>query len=153
MTTYGVLAQEGKLFSYWPPALAALGDTGIIDPPWRQVRMSRDAPEQIRKLPANGVDRLLVWGADGTVRRCIDSIVEQGQQALPDDDRLDVGVITAERRLDWLRVSARAAVGRMIRIRLESKRSRELDGGGRPRTKQFDVSVLPSRLPVYVPGP
>ena len=31
----------------------------------------------MRKLLADGVDRVVVWGGDGTVRRCIDTIVEE----------------------------------------------------------------------------
>ena len=32
----------------------------------------------MRRLLDDGVDRLLVWGGDGTVRRCIDTIVAEG---------------------------------------------------------------------------
>jgi diacylglycerol kinase (ATP) len=291
MTTVGVLAHEGKVLGDGLRALrTGLADAGIVDPPWRQVRRSKDAPKQVRELIAAGVDRLLVWGGDGTVRRCIDAIVAAGStvdvailpagtanllanglgvptdfdgalgvaldgctrlldlgvingehfavmggcgvdalmirgadeakdrlgrlayvraglryvneeavearvdvdgsewfrgpaacvlvgnlgrvfggvhvlpDAVPDDGRLDVGVITAAGRMDWLRVGLRAVAGRIdaspmvdttqgkkIRIRLERKRPWELDGGDRPKAKKFDVGVLPSRIPVCVP--
>lgn len=85
--------------------------------------------------------------------------------ARPDDGRLDVGIVTAEQRLDWLRVGVRAAVGRVdssplvevtqgsrMKIRLGSKLPWELDGGDRPKIVRLDVSVLPGRLTVCVPA-
>ncbi len=86
--------------------------------------------------------------------------------ARPDDGRLDVGIVAAEQRLDWLRVGFRAAVGRVdasplvevtqgtrIKIRLGSKLPWELDGGDRPKVARLDVAVLPGRLTVCVPAP
>ena len=35
----------------------------------------------MRRLLDAGVDRLLVWGGDGTVRRCIDTIVADNAKA------------------------------------------------------------------------
>jgi YegS/Rv2252/BmrU family lipid kinase len=91
--------------------------------------------------------------------------VEVFPQARPDDGVLDVGVLTADRRRDWLRVGARALVGRIesspfveitqattARIRLGKKRPWQLDGGDRKPTKKFDVSVLPGRQAILVPA-
>jgi diacylglycerol kinase (ATP) len=85
--------------------------------------------------------------------------------AQPDDGRLDIGIVTAQQRLDWLRVGLRAAVGRVdtsplvevaqgtrMTIRLDTKMPWELDGGDRPKVKRLDVAVLPGRLTVCVPG-
>jgi diacylglycerol kinase (ATP) len=82
MTTIGVLAHNKKTLGDGLAALRiALADTGHVDLPWREVARSKDAPKQLRKLLADGVDRILVWGGDGTVRRCIDTIVEDGANA------------------------------------------------------------------------
>lgn len=76
MTTIGVVAHEGKTLGKGLEALrAALADAGAADPPWRQVPKSKKAPKQVRQLLDEGVDRLLVWGGDGTIRRCIDTLI------------------------------------------------------------------------------
>lgn len=268
-----------------------LADAGHPDPPWRSVDKSRKAPKQVRRLLDEGVDRLLVWGGDGTVRRCIDTMIDEGTtvelaivpagtanllakalgiptdldgavevalQGRPrpidigvvngkafavmagtgfdalmirdaddgakarfgtmsyvragarhlrtagahatvrldgepwfdgqaacvlignvgrilgglevfpdarcDDGRLDVGVVTARGRADWLRIGVRGLVGRVdssplvqiaqatkATIRLDRTMPWELDGGDRPRAKKFKISVLPGRQPVCVP--
>lgn len=295
MTTIGVVAHEGKTLGKGLEALrAALADAGAPDPPWRQVPKSKKAPKHVRQLLEEGVDRLLVWGGDGTVRRCIDTIVgadvdadvevgilpagtanllahglgipinlqgavdvalgqtvraidigimndeafammagtgfdalmirdadhgsakarlgrlsyvgagmrnlgfsgaevrvdvdgaawfegraacvlvanmgrilggiEAFPAARPDDGALDIGVVTARSRTDWLRIGARAIAGRIgssplveitqgrqMKIRVDRTMPWQLDGGDRPRTKKFDVSVLPGRLRVCVP--
>jgi YegS/Rv2252/BmrU family lipid kinase len=293
MTSIGVVAHEGKTLGAGLDELrAALADAGFADPPWRQVPKSKNVPKQLRSLLKEGVDRVLVWGGDGTVRRCIDTLVADdadvelailpagtanllahgldvpidlhaaldvalhghlrridvgvingerfavmggtGFDALmirdaddakdklgrlsyvkagmrnldrpganvkirvdgrdwfegkagcvlvgnmgritgglaafpdarPDDGRLDIGVVTAERRRDWLRVGVRAITGRIdssplvditqgtkFKIQLDRKMPWELDGGDRPKAKEFDVKVLPARLPICVPAP
>jgi len=290
--TVGVLAHERKYLGKGLEELrAALADAGFADPPWCQVSKSKKAPKQVRRLMAEGIDRLLVWGGDGTVRRCIDTIVSEDAQievgilpagtanllahaleipidvrqavdvalhglpraidvgvingeafavmagtgfdalmirdaedgmkdrlgklsyirtgarnldtsgaevkihvdgenwfqgravcvlvgnmgrivggihAFPDarcDGLLDVGVLTAQSRTDWLRVGVRAMTGRIdsspmvditqgtrIKVRLDRTMPWELDGGARPRAKKFEVSLLPGRLPILVPA-
>lgn len=82
MTSVGVIAHEGKTLGNGLGELrAALADLGIADPPWRQVAKSKHAPKQLRRMLRDGVERVLVWGGDGTVRRCIDTIVEEGSDA------------------------------------------------------------------------
>jgi diacylglycerol kinase (ATP) len=66
----------------------ALADAGHADPPWAEVPKSKKAPKQVRRLLEDGVDRLLVWGGDGTVRRCIDTIVGEGAH-------VDLGILPA----------------------------------------------------------
>ena len=80
MPRIGVVVNEGKLLGgAGPEALRdALADAGHADPPWYQVSKSRKAPGKVRALVEDdGVDRLLVWGGDGTVRRCADTILRR----------------------------------------------------------------------------
>jgi diacylglycerol kinase (ATP) len=294
MTTVGVLVHEGKSLGKGPDELRRrLADAGHANPLWATVSRSKKAPAQVRKLLAAGVERLLVWGGDGTVRRCIDTVVAEdakvevailpagtanhlaraggvptdlegaldvavngipwlidvglvngqvfavmagtgfdalmirdagdaakarfgrlsyiwagarnlkrsgvgikvsvdgtcwfrgrascvlvgnvgriigGIDVFPDarldDGMLDVGVVTAQRRRDWARVGVRAVLGRIdsspfvqmtaatsVRIKLDRKMPWELDGGDQPPAKRFDVTMLPGRIPIMVPGP
>lgn len=293
MTTLGVIAHSGKSLGDGLDTLRRmLADAGHAGSPWREVSKSKQAPKQVRRLLRDGVDRIIVWGGDGTVRRCIDTIVDEGAQvdlaimpagtanllanglgipidleqalevalhghlrridlgiingecfavmagsgfdalmirdadddkdrlgrlayvkagarhlstkgrkvridvdgrrwfegrtacvlvgnmgqvfggltlfpdAKPDDGLLDVGVVTAQQRLDWVRVGLRAAAGRVdssplveitqgrkIRVRLDKDQAWELDGGDRPETDRLKVGVLPGRLTVCVPAP
>jgi diacylglycerol kinase (ATP) len=53
---------------------ASLAEAGITHPLWYEVTKSRKAPKQVRKALRNGADRLLVWGGDGMVQRCLDTL-------------------------------------------------------------------------------
>ena len=78
MTAVGVVVHTGKTLGKGPEELrSALAEAGFDDPLWREVAKSKKAPKQVRQLLAAGVERLLVWGGDGTVRRCIDTIVAE----------------------------------------------------------------------------
>ena len=101
----------------------------------------------------------------GNVGRILGGI-EVFPDARFDDGLLDVGVLTAKRRTDWLRVGARAVLGRidsspLVRItqatqatiRLDRTLPWQLDGGDQPRAKKFEVSVLPGRQSILVPTP
>ena len=291
MTTVGVLVHERKTLGDGLGELRrALADGGYPDPPWCGVEKSKQAPKQVRRLLDSGIERLLVWGGDGTVRRCIDTIVVEdaklelailpagtvnllalalgiprnvrqaveialhglprpidigvingaafavmagtgfdalmirdaadakdrlgrlsyiragvknlgrsptqvkvrvdgqkwfegpavcvlvgnvgrilgGVDVFPDarcdDGVVDVGVLSAQRWSDWLRVGVRAVLGRIessplvqitpatkATIRLDRKMPWEVDGGTRQPTKTFTVSVLPGRVPILVP--
>jgi diacylglycerol kinase (ATP) len=293
MTKLGVLIHGGKSLGKGPEELrTALADAGVSDPPWCEVPKSKKSPKRVRQLLDEGVERLLVWGGDGTVRRCINTLVAEnakvelailpagtanllakamqvpidlhdaldvalhgmprpidigvvngeafavmagtgfdalmirdadsakdrlgklayvragarnlghsgadvkigidgdvwfegraacvlvgnvgrilgGIEVFPDarfdDGLLDVGVLTAQRRTDWLRVGARAVLGRidsspLVRItqatqatiRLDRTLPWQLDGGDQPRAKKFKVSVLPGRQSILVPAP
>ena len=77
----GVIVNEGKQLagSGLEELRAALADAGQADPPWYQVAKSKQAPKKIVKLVEDeGVDRLLVWGGDGTVRRAADTLLRKG---------------------------------------------------------------------------
>jgi len=79
----GVIVHQGKQLGGGLEELrTALADLGHADPPWYEVPRSKKAPNKIRKLvEKHGVDRVLVWGGDGTVRRAIDTIVGDGLDA------------------------------------------------------------------------
>ena len=49
-----------------------LRDDGIDDPLWFEVDKSRKAPKRVREALERGADRVLVWGGDGMVQRCVD---------------------------------------------------------------------------------
>jgi len=88
----GVIVNRGKsLAGDGLEALrAALADNGCADPAWREVARSREAPDAVRELvDHHGVDRLLVWGGDGTVRRCITTLLSAGR------DDVAIGVLPA----------------------------------------------------------
>ena len=89
MSSVGVLLHQKKSLGKGPEALRmALADAGHADPPWCEVDKSRKAPKEVRRLLAEGIDRLLVWGGDGTVRRCIDTIVAE-------DAHVDLAILPA----------------------------------------------------------
>ncbi len=85
--------------------------------------------------------------------------------ARPDDGLLDVGVVTADGALQWLRVLSRVAVhrgpdspfvqslqGRTIDVRFEEPVMYEVDGGTRPPTDRLQFEVQPASITVRVPG-
>ena len=89
MTTVGVLVHEGKSLGKGPDELRrALAEAGHGDAGWAVVSKSKKAPARVRTLLADGVERLLVWGGDGTVRRCIDTVVAE-------DAKIEVAVMPA----------------------------------------------------------
>jgi diacylglycerol kinase (ATP) len=51
-----------------------LADAGITDPQWFEVKKSRKAPKKVRAALRKGADRILVWGGDGMVQRCLDTL-------------------------------------------------------------------------------
>jgi diacylglycerol kinase (ATP) len=52
----------------------ALFDSGITDPTWIEVPKSRKAPKQLGRALLDRPDVLFVWGGDGMVQRCIDTV-------------------------------------------------------------------------------
>lgn len=89
MTTVGVLVHEGKsLGSGLEEFRMLLADAGFADASWCRVPKSKKAPKQVRRLLDEGIERLLVWGGDGTVRRCVDTIVAE-------DAKVEVAILPA----------------------------------------------------------
>ncbi len=83
MTKVGVIVHQDKVLGGGLEELrSALADAGHPDPAWYEVPKSKNAPKQVRKLVRDdGVDRVLVWGGDGTVRRCIQTVIDDGLDA------------------------------------------------------------------------
>ena len=51
---------------------------GVDDPDWYEVPKSKKAAKKARKAAKAGADLVLVWGGDGTVRRCLDELAGTG---------------------------------------------------------------------------
>jgi YegS/Rv2252/BmrU family lipid kinase len=90
--------------------------------------------------------------------------LEVFDDASPEDGRLELGVVTAEGVLQWLRALARAAVdsadrskfvrttkARKIRVELDRKVPYELDGSDKKPTKRLKIKVQPAAVTVCVP--
>ena len=89
MTNLGVLVHGGKSLGNGPEELRrALADAGFRDPHWTIVAKSKQAPKRVRRFLDEGIERLLVWGGDGTVRRCIDTLVAE-------DAKVDLAILPA----------------------------------------------------------
>ena len=75
MTKVAVIAHAGKSFGGGLPELRReLERQGVADPLWIEVPKSRFAPKQVKRALAEGAELLFVWGGDGTVQRCIDTM-------------------------------------------------------------------------------
>ena len=83
----------------------------------------------------------------------------------PTDGRLEVGVVTADTRMEWARVLARVATrsaekspltrttrGRKIKVRFAKPTPYELDGGDRSKVKKLKVRVEPAAVRIAVPA-
>jgi YegS/Rv2252/BmrU family lipid kinase len=86
--------------------------------------------------------------------------------ARPDDGMLELGIVTAEGRLQWTRTLARTAIGdpnrspfvrttkaSSVEVALDRKVRYELDGGDRSKVKSFRVGVEERALKVCIPRP
>jgi len=75
MTLVGVVAHSGKTLGGGLGALRTLlAQHGVDDPLWREVPKSKFVPKTVAELVDAGVDLLFVWGGDGTVQKCIDTV-------------------------------------------------------------------------------
>ena len=90
--------------------------------------------------------------------------IEAFEHARPDDGRLEVGVVTAEGAMQWVRALSRTALGqaekspfvqttsgKKIDVRMSRPSPYELDGGDRSETKRLKVRVEPGAAIVCVP--
>ncbi len=91
--------------------------------------------------------------------------VEAFENAEPDDGAFEIGVVTADGAVAWMRTIARAAIdtaaaspytetttARKIQIRLDRKVPYELDGGERPKTRSLRITLERGAIRVCVPG-
>ena len=70
-----VVAHAGKTFGGGLVELRhVLEEEGIVDPFWVEVPKSRKAPKQVKRALKDGAELLFVWGGDGTVQRCLDTV-------------------------------------------------------------------------------
>jgi YegS/Rv2252/BmrU family lipid kinase len=73
VTAVAVVAHSGKQLGGGLTALrGALEAEGVVDPLWREVAKSRQAPALAREVLEAGSDVVVVWGGDGMVQRCAD---------------------------------------------------------------------------------
>jgi diacylglycerol kinase (ATP) len=90
MTKIGVIAHRDKTLGGGLGELRDLLEgAGFTDPEWFEVSRSKHAPDGLREMVDRGVDRVLVWGGDGTVRRCIDTVVGDAI------DHVSIGILPA----------------------------------------------------------
>ncbi len=85
--------------------------------------------------------------------------------AQPDDGRLELGIVTADGTLEWIRTLARTATGHgdtskfvqttsghRFDVKLAEKRPYELDGGDRKPRRRLRVETCPGAITVCVPA-
>ena len=75
MSKIAVIAHAAKTFGGGLPELRReLERQGVDDPLWIEVPKSRFAPPQVKRALDKGAELIFVWGGDGTVQRCIDTM-------------------------------------------------------------------------------
>ena len=151
MTRVAVIAHRGKSVGGGLPELRrVLEQRGVTDVFWREVGKSRFAPAEVEKALAAKADLIFVWGGDGTVQRCIDTlagskaalaIVPAGTANLlasnlgiPKDIEaaVDIGLAGSTRRIDVGRINGeRFAV--MAGAGLDARMIGDADGGLKDR--------------------
>jgi diacylglycerol kinase (ATP) len=90
--------------------------------------------------------------------------IEAFEEAVPDDGRLELGVVTAEGLVQWTRTLGRTALGRAekspfvrttnakkIDVAMSKATPYELDGGDRKQTKRLKIRVEPGAIAICVP--
>ena len=91
--------------------------------------------------------------------------VEVFDRSRPDDGVLELGVVTAKTRIQWLRTIARVALGRAedspfvvttrgrrMTVTFDAPTAYELDGDVRPAAKRLRIEVRPNAITVCVPA-
>jgi len=53
---------------------SVLADAGFPEPLWYEIAKSRQVPKCAKKAMKKGADVIFVWGGDGTVQRCVDTV-------------------------------------------------------------------------------
>ena len=132
---------------------------------WTGVRATHMNPRKIRieidgEPWFKGNATCVLFGQMGTLSGGIVAFPE----AQPDDGLLEVGVVTAESALQWVRVLSRLVVdeakhspltkmtqAHKVRVKLDRPTTYELDGGARKATTKFRASIEPGAINVCVP--
>ncbi|MFI7605931.1 diacylglycerol/lipid kinase family protein [Micromonospora sp. NPDC049366] len=102
---------------------ATLAGAGVDDLLWYEVPKSRKAPKKVRKAVQKGAELVFVWGGDGMVQRCADTLAGSGTPmailpagtanlfaanlGIPEDlaEAVRIGLHGRRRRLDLGRVN------------------------------------------------
>jgi diacylglycerol kinase (ATP) len=163
---FGVMAGAGLDAAMIRDADAGLKDrVGRIAYVWTGARNIESKPFKA-KIKVDGS----TWFTDRTSCILVGNVgslfggIEAFDDARPDDGMLELGVVTAESRLEWARTIARTAVGttakspfvqitraRTIEVELSRKVLYELDGGDREKVKSFAIEVEPGAVDICVP--
>lgn len=133
---------------------------------WTGARSMRDLRAVKTKIRVDGkpwFDGKATCVLVGNVGRAFGGL-ELFPDALPDDGKLDIGVVTARGMLEWSRTIGRAIVGDALaspfvrattgtsfRVDLREELPYELDGGERSRTDRLKVKIQPGAIRVCVP--
>jgi diacylglycerol kinase (ATP) len=79
MKKIAVIAHSGKTLGGGLSELRRLlAEEGVRRPMWFEVDKSRKAPARVREALKDKPSRVLVWGGDGMVQRCADSLAGSG---------------------------------------------------------------------------
>jgi diacylglycerol kinase family enzyme len=79
MSTIAVVAHSRKSMGGGLPELReVLASEGFASPLWYEVDKSKKAPQYAREAVAQGADLIFVWGGDGMVQRCVDTVAGTG---------------------------------------------------------------------------
>ncbi|MEU8381019.1 YegS/Rv2252/BmrU family lipid kinase [Streptosporangium sp. NPDC048865] len=77
--TVAVIAHRKKTFGGGLDELRRLlADEGVGELLWYEVPKSKKAPKKAKKALKEGADLVLVWGGDGMVQRCVDTLAGSG---------------------------------------------------------------------------
>jgi diacylglycerol kinase (ATP) len=77
MTRTAVVAHVGKTFGGGLPELRReLERQGVDDPVWLEIEKSKYAPKAVKNALEQRADLIFVWGGDGTVQRCLDTVAD-----------------------------------------------------------------------------
>lgn len=79
MSTVAVIAHSKKTMEGGLGSLRDVLDaSGHPDALWFEVAKSKHVPERVREALGKGVDLVFVWGGDGSVQRCLDTVAHEG---------------------------------------------------------------------------
>jgi diacylglycerol kinase (ATP) len=151
MKRIAVIAHRKKTLGGGLPELRrVLGERGVGEVFWREVEKSRFAPEQVEKALAAKAELIFVWGGDGMVQRCVDTVAGTdacvailpagtanllaGNLGIPKDiqEAVDIGLAGHTRRIDVGRMNGeRFAV--MAGAGFDARMIGDADGGLKDR--------------------
>ena len=145
-----VAHRDKKLGGGLPELRRVLADEGVTDPLWYEVPKSRKAPKKVRRAVEEGADLLFVWGGDGIVQRCVDTLAGSdvtvaivpagtanllaGNLDIPDDlaQAVRIGLRGRRRRLDLGKVNGEHFAV-MAGAGFDGEMIRDADGGLKDR--------------------